>query len=82
MRASYDARQRIRDKMREQKEEEELRIHRLLELTAVDHPLQAMNLDNLLKRQWNEQEGNYCLLSKINKRSQQKKLMDLCFNRY
>jgi hypothetical protein len=40
----------LRDKKKEEREEENAKFTRLLELTAVSHPLQAMNLDHLLKR--------------------------------
>ena len=82
MKAGIEARQRIRDGKKKEQELQDTKLNRLIEVTAQANPLHAMNLDKLLKKQWNEESNSFILLSKLNPRKWQKKINELCFNRY
>jgi hypothetical protein len=77
-----EARERIRSKLKRDQDEETLKLNRILELTAYQNPLHAMNLEKLLRKSWNEESSSYVVVSRIQNRMQERKLQDLINNRY
>jgi hypothetical protein len=77
-----EARERIRSKLKRDQDEENLKLNRILELTAYQSPLHAMNLEKLLRKSWNEESSSYVVVSRIQNRMQERKLQDLINNRY
>jgi len=51
-------------------------------MTAQTSALQAINLSQLLKKKWTEERDAYQIQSKLTSAKQQRRLNDLCFNRY
>ncbi|CDW83704.1 UNKNOWN [Stylonychia lemnae] len=80
--AGMQARKRLRDRQREQEQKEERDLNKLIEETAKTNALQAINLNNLLRKKWNEQNQSYVVMSKIDNDKKIKKIRDYCFNRY
>ena len=70
----------LRRKEREQAEKKNL--EKLIEDTAEVSALQAINLDQLLRKKWTEEKDSYVVMTKIKTDKQVRRLNDLCFNRY
>ena len=61
---------------------EKKNLEKLIEDTAAVSALQAINLDQLLRKKWTEEKDSYVVMTKIKTDKQVRRLNDLCFNRY
>jgi len=61
---------------------EKKNLEKLIEDTAAVSALQAINLDQLLRKKWTEEKDSYVVMTKIRTDKQVRRLNDLCFNRY
>jgi hypothetical protein len=59
------ARQRLVDKKRREEEEKSKKLEDLILKTSSTSALQAINLSQLLKKKWSEEQNAYIIMSKI-----------------
>ena len=57
-------------------------LDKLIKDTAEVSALQAINLDQLLRKKWTDEKDAYVIMTKIKTDKQVRRLNDLCFNRY
>mmetsp|Transcript_23896 Transcript_23896/g.32027 ORF Transcript_23896/g.32027 Transcript_23896/m.32027 type:complete len:97 (+) Transcript_23896:829-1119(+) len=57
-------------------------LDKLIEDTAEVSALQAINLDQLLRKKWTDEKDAYVIMTKIKTDKQVRRINDLCFNRY
>lgn len=57
-------------------------LDKLIEDTAEVSALQAINLDQLLRKKWTDEKDAYVIMTKIKSDKQVRRINDLCFNRY
>ena len=81
-RAGFHTRQQLSLKRREREEEQKRNLDKLIEDTAEVSALQAINLDQLLRKKWTEEKDSYVVMTKIKTDKELRRLNDLCFNRY
>ena len=81
-RAGFETRQQLSLKRKEREEEQKRNLDKLIEDTAEVSALQAINLDQLLRKKWTEEKDSYVVMTKIKTDKELRRLNDLCFNRY
>jgi len=68
------------NRLREQKNEMDLKA--MIEQTGKISALSAINLSQLLTKKWTEERSAYMIMSKIRTDDQDRRIKDMCFNRY
>ena len=72
----------LAQKRKEREIAEKRNLDKLIEDTAGVSALQAINLDQLLRKKWTDEKDAYVIMTKIKSDKQVRRLNDLCFNRY
>ena len=80
--AGKETRRHLARKRKEMEQAQKKNLDKLIEDTAEVSALQAINLDQLLKKKWTDEKDSYVILTKIKTDKQVRRLNDLCFNRY
>lgn len=70
----------LQRKEREQAQQQNL--DKLIKETSEVSALQAINLDQLLRKKWTDEKDAYVIMTKIKSDKQVRRINDLCFNRY
>ena len=80
--AGHITRIQLAKKRKERELEQKRNLDKLIEDTAGVSALQAINLDQLLRKKWTDEKDAYVIMTKIKSDKQVRRLNDLCFNRY
>ena len=80
--AGQDTRYKLAQKRKEREQAQKRNLDKLIEDTAEVSALQAINLDQLLRKKWTDEKDAYVIMTKIKTDKQVRRLNDLCFNRY
>ena len=80
--AGEETRHQLTLKRKEKEQAQKRNLDKLIEDTAEVSALQAINLDQLLRKKWTEEKDSYVVMTKIKTEKQVRRLNDLCFNRY
>jgi len=67
-------------KLREKRNEMDL--NDMIERTGKISALSAINLSQLLTKKWTEEKNAYMIMSQIRTEKQDRRINDMCFNRY
>ena len=80
--AGHITRIQLAKKRKERELDQKRNLDKLIEDTAGVSALQAINLDQLLRKKWTDEKDAYVIMTKIKSDKQVRRLNDLCFNRY
>ena len=80
--AGHNTRIHLANKRKEREQEQKRNLDKLIEDTAEVSALQAINLDQLLRKKWTDEKDAYVIMTKIKTDKEVRRLNDLCFNRY
>ena len=80
--AGRETRYQLAMKRKERELAQKRNLDKLIEDTAEVSALQAINLDQLLRKKWTDEKDAYVIMTKIKTDKQVRRLNDLCFNRY
>ena len=80
--AGQETRYKLAMKRKEREEAQKRNLEKLIEDTAGVSALQAINLDQLLRKKWTDEKDAYVIMTNIKTDKQVRRLNDLCFNRY
>ena len=72
----------LAQKRKERELAQKRNLDKLIEDTAEVSALQAINLDQLLRKKWTDEKDAYVIMTKIKSDKQVRRINDLCFNRY
>ena len=80
--AGQNTRVQLAKKRKEREQAQKRNLDKLIEDTAEVSALQAINLDQLLRKKWTDEKDAYVIMTKIKTDKEMRRLNDLCFNRY
>ena len=80
--AGHMTRVNLAKKRAEREQAQKRNLDKLIEDTAEVSALQAINLDQLLRKKWTDEKDAYTIMTKVKTEKQVRRLNDLCFNRY
>ena len=80
--AGQQTRVALAQKRKERELAQKRNLDKLIEDTAEVSALQAINLDQLLRKKWTDEKDAYVIMTKIKSDKQVRRINDLCFNRY
>ena len=80
--AGQNTRIQLAKKRKEREQAQKRNLDKLIEDTAEVSALQAINLDQLLRKKWTDEKDAYVIMTKIKTDKEMRRLNDLCFNRY
>lgn len=80
--AGLKTRYQLTMKRKDREQAQKRNLDKLIEDTAEVSALQAINLDQLLRKKWTDEKDAYVIMTKIKTEKQVRRLNDLCFNRY
>ena len=69
-------------KRKEREQAQQQNLDKLIKETSEVSALQAINLDQLLRKKWQEEKDAFVIMTKIKTEKQVRRINDLCFNRY